>query len=246
MNKNKVEEILDAIFQLQELDVQIAELEISKVYKPRILKDLREGVDLLEEELAKTKEDLSDVKTKAQSMQLDIDAIKNRLSNSKEKLSKVTSNREYEAVQDEILENEELLALKEEEVLRIFDKEEKLENDMKALEEKYQFTKSDSEKKISQIESELSHVEDNIKVIENKREIFSKPIPKRLMFTYNRIRKGLGNMAIVNVKQRACGGCFQQLTSQTIQDLIRGDEVIFCPSCGRILRWDENESPVES
>ncbi|HOO52373.1 MAG TPA: hypothetical protein PLK94_13920, partial [Alphaproteobacteria bacterium] len=93
MNKNKVEEILDAIFQLQELDVQIAELEISKVYKPRILKDLREGVDLLEEELAKTKEDLSDVKTKAQSMQLDIDAIKNRLSNSKEKLSKVTSNR---------------------------------------------------------------------------------------------------------------------------------------------------------
>ena len=37
MNKKDVEKILDALFQMQEFDVQIAELEVSKVYKPKLL-----------------------------------------------------------------------------------------------------------------------------------------------------------------------------------------------------------------
>ena len=143
------------------------------------------------------------------------------------------------------MENEELLALKEEDLLRVFDNEEVTQKEKTRLEKEFKETKEESKKKIEAIEHELLHVEENIRTFEHKRDVFAKPVPKRLLLTYNRLRKGLGNLAIVNVKQRACGGCYQQLTSQTIQDLIKVDSMIYCPSCGRILCWDEKDSPSD-
>jgi predicted nucleic acid-binding Zn-ribbon protein len=143
------------------------------------------------------------------------------------------------------MENEEMIAIKEEALLKIYDREEDLNAIKKEIEDKLSTIKKDSEDKIGRIENELLHVEENIAALESKRGQMAKPIPKRLMFTYNRIRKGLGNVAIVNVKRRACGGCFQQLTPQTVQELIKGDHIITCPSCGRILSWNEDLSPAE-
>ena len=246
MTKQEVTEIHDALFKMQELDVHIAELEISKVYQPKLLSELRENVEILDKKLVEETDKLKNLKIHQSSTELETEEIKQRLEHSKEKLMQVSSNKEYEAVQDEIVENEEMLALKEEETLKIYDEEELTQSEKSRLEKEYADTKTDSEEKIASIAEELSHVEENIKKFEDERNSYSKSLPKKILYTYNRIRKGLGNLAIVHVQQRGCGGCFQQLTSQKIQDLIRGDAIVFCPSCGRILSWHEEDSPEAS
>ncbi len=243
MKPSEVEHIIDSLFKMQEIDVQIAELKVSKVYKPKILNELREAVDSLKSELEIISEKLQNTEMTEKSMQLDIDKVKERLAHAKEKLTSVTSNKEYEAVQDEIIENEEMLAQKEEELLAIYDDEEEFRTRVKDIETQYEGRKKEADEQIEKIESELSHVEDNIKVLESKREQFVGDIPRRILSTYNRIRKGERNQAIVHVRKRACGGCSQILPPQKIQDLKRGDNIVTCPSCGVILAWCDEGSP---
>ncbi|MFP4458806.1 MAG: zinc ribbon domain-containing protein [Candidatus Zixiibacteriota bacterium] len=241
MTKDKVDKILDSLFSMQELDVKIAELEVSKVYKPKLLDELKGKVEKLENAVNSIDKKLNNIAIREKETELDIDKIRETYEKAKKKLSMVTSNREYEAVQDEIMENEELLALKEEEELKILDEQEETKKEKAKLDDEYEKTKIDAEKQIEQIESELSHVEENIAALEKEREQYISDVPKRLMAKYNRVRRGLGNLAVVHVTKRACGGCFQTLPPQTIQDLIRGDKIITCPSCGRILAWDEED-----
>ncbi len=245
MKAKDVEKIIDSLFKMQEIDVQIAELKVSKVYKPRIVSELKEAVDSLNKELSEFKEKLQKTEITEKNMQIDIESIKERLTHAKQKLTGVSSNREYEAVQDEIIENEEMLAQKEEELLGIYDNEEEYRGRVNDLTQQYEAKKKEADDKIEKIEEELSHVEENINQLEEKRNEFIGDVPRRVLSTYNRIRKGERNQAIVHVRKRACGGCSQLLPPQKIQDLKRSDQIVTCPSCGVILAWCEEGSPDE-
>lgn len=241
MKKAQNDITLNALFSMQELDIKIAELEVSKVYKPKILSQLRDKVEKLESRVAELDKKLKDISLREKEIELDVSKIRERYQEAKTKLSKVTNNREYEAVQDEIMENEELLALKEEEQLKLLDIQDEAKKEKEELDKEYEKTKKEAEANIAQIENELSHVEDNIQALQRERDKYVEDVPKRLLAMYNRVRHGLGNLAVVYVNKRACGGCFQKLPPQTIQDLIRGDAILTCPSCGRILAWSGEE-----
>jgi uncharacterized protein len=52
---------------------------------------------------------------------------------------------------------------------------------------------------------------------------------------YERLRQKADGKAVVGARRGACEGCFMDLTSNTINQLMGGDELIRCHSCGRIL-----------
>ena len=49
-------------------------------------------------------------------------------------------------------------------------------------------------------------------------------------------------MAIVDVKMQVCQGCNMNIPPQMYNELQRGISLKYCPSCERIIYWqDENE-----
>jgi predicted nucleic acid-binding Zn-ribbon protein len=52
---------------------------------------------------------------------------------------------------------------------------------------------------------------------------------------YGRLSKSRDGMAVVEARDEACGGCFMQLTPQTVNVLLSDGELVRCPSCSRIL-----------
>ncbi len=55
---------------------------------------------------------------------------------------------------------------------------------------------------------------------------------------YERIRKGRLGVAIAEVVQGRCSKCNIQLRPQFLQDVKRGDAVLVCESCKRMLFWN--------
>jgi uncharacterized protein len=53
--------------------------------------------------------------------------------------------------------------------------------------------------------------------------------------TYDRLRDTRGGQALAEVRQRICQGCRVSLTASSEQRLRRGEGIITCQSCGRIL-----------
>ena len=75
-----------------------------------------------------------------------------------------------------------------------------------------------------------------------KREELSRNIEQRVLSFYEKIRIWAGNTAVVPVKKQACYGCYLKLNDKTYSEVIKGDEIVNCPHCGRILYIEREEA----
>jgi len=60
-------------------------------------------------------------------------------------------------------------------------------------------------------------------------------IDMKILSFYEKIRIWARNTAVVPVKKQACYGCYMKLNDNTYADLIKSEEIITCPHCGRIM-----------
>jgi predicted nucleic acid-binding Zn-ribbon protein len=60
---------------------------------------------------------------------------------------------------------------------------------------------------------------------------------------YERLRKSRKGIAVAEAIEGRCSACHLSMRLQFFQDLRRGDQVMYCESCGRILYYNP---PVET
>ncbi len=91
------------------------------------------------------------------------------------------------------------------------------------------------------IAGELADIEKEKKeVYSNKNKLISLMDQKILTF-YEKIRKWAGNTTVVPVKKQACYGCFMRLNDKVYSSVIKHEDIVTCPHCGRILYKEEQE-----
>jgi predicted nucleic acid-binding Zn-ribbon protein len=70
------------------------------------------------------------------------------------------------------------------------------------------------------------------------RERLLKQLPKNWSSLYNRISARIRDgVAVAEAKNGACTACYMALRPQVMSDVRRGDEVITCDNCNRILYY---------
>ena len=89
------------------------------------------------------------------------------------------------------------------------------------------------------LREELNSIEDKIKIKEGDRKNITVRINKRLLATYERVKRGRGNQVVVTIRKRACGACYKGIPPQMIQEIRKGEIIYTCDNCGRILIWTD-------
>jgi uncharacterized protein len=79
------------------------------------------------------------------------------------------------------------------------------------------------------------------KLTQERAQILGEMTPK-IASEYERIRKGRGGVAIAEVVQGRCSKCNMLLRPQFLQELKRGDSVMVCESCKRMLYYNPPQS----
>jgi len=111
--------------------------------------------------------------------------------------------------------------------------------------------KEELSKEIESIENEIIIVKNEIQVkldvLENQKQtIFEskdklvKQMDQNIYKFYEKIKKWAGNTAVSPVRKQACMGCFMKINNKTYINVIKGDEIVTCPHCGRVV-YIENE-----
>jgi predicted nucleic acid-binding Zn-ribbon protein len=85
---------------------------------------------------------------------------------------------------------------------------------------------------------EKAEIEKNKSLLFKKREELSRNIEQKVLAFYEKIRIWAGNTAVAPVKKQACYGCYMKLNDKTYSEIIKADEIVNCPHCGRILYID--------
>lgn len=60
-------------------------------------------------------------------------------------------------------------------------------------------------------------------------------IDMKILSFYEKIRVWAKNTAVVPVKKQACHGCYMKLNDSAYATLIKSEELLTCPHCGRIM-----------
>ena len=108
------------------------------------------------------------------------------------------------------------------------DEIEKAEAELEVANEEFEKVSVEVNEKLATIDA------DKGKLFE-KRNTKTMEIDMKILSFYEKIRIWARNTAVVPVKKQACYGCHMKLNDNTYASLIKSEEIITCPHCGRIM-----------
>lgn len=235
---------LTGLFQLQNVDKELEALEALKGDLPNQVDKLKTRLDDTQASLQQEQKTLTETKTARGLKESELNSLQDKLNKSREQLYAVTSNREYDAITLEIDAITEKIDALENEILELIDREEAAAGRIGELEPQVTALEEDLNQKNNELRTKVAETEEEYNRFMKERERIASNIQKSVLYQYERIRKGLGNSAVAEIKQYACGGCFSSIPPQKSVEIKMMKRLIHCESCGRILVYVEEEQPV--
>lgn len=240
-NSNNIVELstgekIIALYELQQLDSRIDEIDRIKGSLPLEVADMQDEIAGIEAKIAGYLSEadalVADVKSKKEEIELAKAAIAKYETQQKE----VRNNREFESLGKEV-EFQQLEIELCEKRIKEFTAEAKAK---KAMAAEAKDILEDRNKELSIKQTELNGIEvetvAEINELTKIREDLRVKIDARLIDAYTRIRSNTRNgLAVVTVTRDACGGCFNRIPPQRQIDIQNNKKVIVCEYCGRIL-----------
>jgi predicted nucleic acid-binding Zn-ribbon protein len=226
---------------LQDCDNNIKEVDRRKKQAPLKIRELDEvfaGKEATFEEEGKRLEAL---KKQRRTLEQVVQDLESKLAKSRIKLSNIKSNKEYTAALKEIEELEKEKGKYEEDVLQMMEEIESMEK--KYLDDKNSLVESKRqfERAKEKIQNEIKELDNRSVVLEKQREELSRAVDQDLLKRYLFLKERKKGIAIGPVIGGVCQSCHMGMPPQQFIELRRGDSLLTCPSCARLLYWGEDE-----
>jgi predicted nucleic acid-binding Zn-ribbon protein len=223
---------------LQALDRKIAQLENEIAALPKHIAEIEKKLEAHTRRLEADKAALVANGRDRKKFEADIQVQEQKISKLKGQMLETKTNEQYRAFQNEIAYAEGEIRKAEDHILELMEQSEPLEKNVKAAE-------ADLKKEQQHVESEKTRAREQTAADQKllneqraERNSIVEQIDKNLYAHYERIRRKTKGTAIADATEGRCNACQISLRPQFFQDLRRGEEVMFCEMCGRILTYN--------
>jgi predicted nucleic acid-binding Zn-ribbon protein len=96
---------------------------------------------------------------------------------------------------------------------------------------------------LAEFDAQIEKDRADLKRVEGGREDVFKTLPTNLAAVYNRLsQRSRDGIAVAEVVNGSCSACFMALRPQMLVEVKRGEQIITCESCTRILYFAPAES----
>ena len=102
---------------------------------------------------------------------------------------------------------------------------------------------SDREARLKAFDEESGTLGERLVAARKERDEVFANLPKQMSGLYTRIKTRIRDgVAVAEARNRSCSACFMSLRPQVMAEIRRGEEVITCDNCGRILYYVPTDS----
>jgi hypothetical protein len=228
---------------LQKIDSQIIEIDKRLAEAPRELESLEEALSAKNERLEQLKERVDILKDQQNRLETDIEEDATRIKKSKNKLMMVENTKEYHAMMREMDSLEKMNRMREEEKVTLMEDLKDQEVLFENLSEEITTQKTDLEEKKTSMQVELNKMQNKRKKLEKEKQAACDLIPKPIFKRYDYIRTKLESPVIVSVTDGICNGCRISIPPQKFIELQKGEQILSCPNCHRLIYWEDHFFP---
>lgn len=241
----EMSEIFDKLKELQVVLAEKYEIKDNVDNLPKSLNSSMEGLEQFKTEFLQKHEECEAEKAKIAQFKSELDDAIKASEESEKGMDNIQTHREYEILNKQIDEAK----AKETELRNQIAKEEKilsqLNDDVSNLEALINSTESSVNEEKAELDDKIKKNQEELEKLEEQEKQISEGIDPETLYKFQRIiiRNTKG---IVAVKGNVCEGCQMILPAQFANEVRKGDKIMFCPYCSRILFYEEGEDSEEN
>ena len=230
-------EELQVLWSLRGLDERLVVLHAALGRYPAERQSLEERLTQERRRLEVLAKDVSDLQLKHRQMEKDIESLVAEERKFQGQLPLVKKNEEYTALLHEIAGAKQKRSDRETDLLVLMDKEERCANEKPTLERALAALEGEGAGRLKAIGAEEQAERERVAGVERERAVLVARLPVGTRTRYDRIRTSKDGRAVEPIQKGACGGCYRGQPPQMLQEARRGDRLLVCDGCGRLLIW---------
>lgn len=185
--------------------------------------------------IAEKREELAIIVKERAELEEGIAAEQENIKRSESHQKEIKTQKEYQAVSKEIAAAKKLSTELEEQLLQKIGQIDELNAAISGVEESLTALEQNIGTQKGDVQSRIGLLEEDIDRDMAAREAIVKGLPSTVVRRYGILREQRRGVAVVEARDGSCLGCNMQLPPQLYNTLFRGDELILCPHCQRIL-----------
>jgi hypothetical protein len=233
---------LKLVIRLQDIDNRLTELSREIATLPKHIAEIEKKLGAHERKLEADRAAMVANQKERKKCEGDIQTQQQKISKLKDQMLGAKTNEVYRAFQNEIEYCEKEIRRSEDRILELMTESEPLEKNVKAAEVALKAEKTQVEAEKTQARERTAVDEKAAAELQVERVAIVKDIKPAVYQNYERVRKGRRGVALAEVVDGRCTACHIVLRLQYFQDLKRGESILPCESCQRILYYNPPQS----
>ncbi len=226
---------------IQDCDTRITGIRARLKAGPERIQAMKEDIETLTHTFNEGMERLEACKRSARESERTIEDLEERLRKADAKLANISSNKEYKAALKEIEELKREKTGLEDRLIEFMEEIEALKGACKAQEKELNEENRRFERDRDAVFKEQAALEAELETFQEKKTGFCRNIDVDIKRRYDYLIDKRSGLAVTPVIRGVCQACHLGIPPQTFNELIRGDSLMRCPNCSRIIYWGEDE-----
>ncbi len=230
MNKH-----LNELIELSKNDKEIDSYTPQLAAADKKVAKIQSKIDVAQSELDELTTSIASNEMKIKSFEEQLGLLNQKMSSSVKKSKEITTEKEMKALSVEDDMAKEKMTFANEEINRLQNINQTKQSLVNTAKENVESLSTEFVKANEEAMAQKEEIEKSKGILFVKREEISRNLEQKVLAFYEKIRIWAGNTAVVPVRKQACYGCYMKLNDKAYSEVIRADEIINCPHCGRIL-----------
>jgi predicted nucleic acid-binding Zn-ribbon protein len=235
---------LERLIRLQQLDTEADQ-------RRRWTSDLPGHLAALDQRLANrratletSRQALAENQTARRTVEKDLGTVQVRLSRYKDQLMEVKTNKEYVAMQHEIATAQDHVRVFEDQILELLVKADEITAEVKAAEAALKEEETTVAAERRRLDDQGQRIEGELAALAADRTALEREMGSQVIALFNAAANKRRGSGVVEVRDGHCSACHTRLRPQFFNEVRRGDRIVTCESCARILFYRPPPQPT--
>ena len=230
------------ILAIQELDMKMMRLMRVKKQRQKKLEHIDSLRQELKTQLEEKETEISQLDKTILLNESKIQEIKDKIKRLEDKQASVKKVEEFNALTQELTEAEREKITTSQVTSDLIDKKNLEEEVLEKIKTSLITTEENSVNIEKDIHSNISQINQEGKQLLEARTALAKEADPDVLKIYEKLLRNKKDRVIVPIENRTCNGCHIALTAQHENMVRKGERLVFCEHCSRILYWQEPEA----
>jgi predicted nucleic acid-binding Zn-ribbon protein len=237
---------IDTLVKVQQIEIETGKLKAYLEKVPSRISSLERELEEFIRSVEGDEAEIEEFNKQYRTLDADVQLNLSKIQKSQEKLRSVKTNKEYQSSLKEIDGIKAINSKLEDEMLEYLEKIETAEKAIKDRKQHYTEIVDESNREKESIERDAEQRQENLVDLEARRVAVATELGAGILEIFKQVKAKQANLvAIVAVQDAVCQGCNMNIPPQVYNELQRCNSLRYCPSCFRIIYWQDQDERSE-